>query len=212
LDEGLDTACIELCTDMGDCKSLLLIVESRFAPPFPLPQANDDRDTIPEGDRLIFNVSLNDTFDVSTDTLKLIESSQWGMLAEIGDGIFGYQGEDGFCGNDSFRYAICNPTGCDTATVQLNILCDELRVYSGFSPNGDGVNDAFRIDGLTLYPNNVLRVFNRWGNLVFEQQGYTNDWEGRWKGEELPDGTYFYVLELNNENQRRETGYVILHR
>ncbi|MEM1324221.1 MAG: hypothetical protein AAGG75_28440, partial [Bacteroidota bacterium] len=84
LDEGLDTACIELCTDMGDCKSLLLIVESRFAPPFPLPQANDDLDTIPEGDRLIFNVSLNDTFDVSTDTLKLIESSQWGMLAEIG--------------------------------------------------------------------------------------------------------------------------------
>ncbi|MEM9822867.1 MAG: gliding motility-associated C-terminal domain-containing protein, partial [Bacteroidota bacterium] len=88
----------------------------------------------------------------------------------------------------------------------------ELTIFSGFSPNGDGVNDFFQIRGIERFPNNSVLVFNRWGNEVFRSRGYTNDqgWDGRWEGKDLPDGTYFYVIEDGEGNQY--SGYVQIHR
>ena len=73
-----------------------------------------------------------------------------------------------------------------------------MVIYNGFSPNGDGVNDTFKIDGLEAYESHKLMVFNRWGNKVMESENYNNDWDGWWDEKRLPFGTYFYVLELNN--------------
>ena len=78
----------------------------------------------------------------------------------------------------------------------MQIDCAELVVNTGFSPNGDNVNDLFTIDGIDSFPNNNVCVFNRWGNRVFIMDGYTNanGWDGTWEGNHLPDGTYFYVI------------------
>ena len=75
-----------------------------------------------------------------------------------------------------------------------------LEMPTGFSPNGDGKNDNFVIHGIEVYPNNHLTVFNRWGNIVYQSDGYKNQWGGSDKsGNQLPAATYFVILEVNNK-------------
>ncbi|WP_304064551.1 gliding motility-associated C-terminal domain-containing protein [Pedobacter glucosidilyticus] len=89
-----------------------------------------------------------------------------------------------------------------------------IYIPEGFSPNGDGTHDNFVIEN----PNNdllLLEIYNRWGNLVFKDPNYQNTWNGISNqgiriGEDLPDGTYFYILIVNQ--QERYTGYITLKR
>jgi len=122
-----------------------------------------------------------------------------------------------FCGEiDSFMYYITTIGGSDTATVFVEVLCDELTIYNGFSPNGDGINDAFTIQGIDNFPNNTVCIFNRWGNQVFLKKGYTNNdpFNGIWNGKTLPDGTYFYLIEIEGEDglKKKFNGYLQIHR
>ncbi|MCM2302634.1 MAG: gliding motility-associated C-terminal domain-containing protein, partial [Flavobacteriaceae bacterium] len=80
-----------------------------------------------------------------------------------------------------------------------------LTIFNEFSPNDDGVNDYFSIKCVELYPNNKLEVYNRWGNKVYEKQGYNNNWDGTAntgnvvrRNEKLPVGTYYYVFNLGD--------------
>ena len=93
-----------------------------------------------------------------------------------------------------------------------------LTVYNEFSPNNDGVNDTFVIDCIQRFPNNRLEVYNRWGNLVFSQNGYKNNWTGISnnsavvnKGDGLPVGTYYYVLDIKDGSEPR-TGWLYINR
>jgi len=88
----------------------------------------------------------------------------------------------------------------------------------GFSPNGDGVHDTFTIEGLGLRPNNTLKIYNRWGALVYSKNNYNNTWDGTSdnkitikRAEGLPVGVYFYVLNFNDEG-KKWTGYIYLNR
>ncbi|APG64711.1 hypothetical protein LPB136_04755 [Tenacibaculum todarodis] len=88
-------------------------------------------------------------------------------------------------------------------TAETKPIC--LTIYNVFSPNGDGVNDYFKIDCLDKYPNNTLQIYNRWGREVYNVKGYDNKWTGISNGnnvinrkEGLPDGTYFYILNLGD--------------
>ena len=92
-----------------------------------------------------------------------------------------------------------------------------IKVYEGFSPGG--VNPTWIIDGITGFPNNQITVFNRWGNKVYEVNGYNNA-DRVWRGNanvssfgdnEVPDGTYFYIIDLGDGSKPR-TGYVIVNR
>ncbi|MCU0431677.1 MAG: gliding motility-associated C-terminal domain-containing protein [Cytophagaceae bacterium] len=96
--------------------------------------------------------------------------------------------------------------------VPDSTLLQELVVAPGLSPNGDGINDAWVInkpEGKKV----SLEVFNRWGNLVYENDDYNNDWEGKANNglvlgnQALPDGTYFYVIKVDG---LRRTGYLTL--
>jgi gliding motility-associated-like protein/uncharacterized repeat protein (TIGR01451 family) len=100
-----------------------------------------------------------------------------------------------------------------------------FEIFNGITPNNDGLNDFFRIDGIENYPNNNVQIFNRWGVLVFERDSYNNDGnafrgvsEGRTtvkKNDELPTGTYFYILRFTgNENPGKSSysGYLYLNR
>ena len=95
----------------------------------------------------------------------------------------------------------------------------ELRISQGLSPNGDGFNDYWAINGLIRFPQHVVKVFNRYGTLVFEASPYFNDWDatpnrGRvatGSDGKLPAGTYFYVIELEPGTQP-ETGYIYIAR
>jgi len=91
---------------------------------------------------------------------------------------------------------------------------NDLDIPEGVSPNGDQENDYFVVRGLESYPDNQITIYNRWGNIVYQQEGYQNDWEGNNnRGEALPDGTYYVVLSVNKGDERKTlTGYIDLRR
>ncbi len=97
----------------------------------------------------------------------------------------------------------------DTVTV---FIIDELAVlpHKVLSPNGDNINDFWEIDNIWHYPDARIKVFNRWGQVVFEANNYQNDWAGTApNGEELPQGAYFYIIEDPN-SQLKLSGHLNL--
>jgi gliding motility-associated-like protein len=92
--------------------------------------------------------------------------------------------------------AVSNPfiVVSDTCTAPLPI-----KIPNALTANGDGSNDVFYIYNIWLYPNNKLTVYNRWGSMVYETDGYVNNWDGTHKGEKLPVATYYYVLDLGKD-------------
>lgn len=98
-------------------------------------------------------------------------------------------------------------TGNNEATVTVEIgersnnECGFL--FNQFSPNGDGTNDFLYINCITdpEYADNTLEIYDRYGNQVFATKGYDNTWDGTRKNEQLPKGTYFYVLDLGDGSE-----------
>ena len=96
----------------------------------------------------------------------------------------------------------------------------KLVIYEGFSPNADDKNKKWIIGGIEEYPNNTVQIYNRWGNKVFEVKGYDNG-DNAWGSESamglilgkelVPDGTYFYILDLGDGSPLRK-GYITVHR
>jgi gliding motility-associated-like protein len=81
----------------------------------------------------------------------------------------------------------------DTIMVNIETLNCNLSVPNVVTPNGDNINDIFKINGLENFPNSALNVFNRWGKKIYASEDYKNDWKP-----EQNDGTYFYVLEVSD--------------
>jgi gliding motility-associated-like protein len=118
----------------------------------------------------------------------------------------------------TYSVLITNEFGCKTTlSVEVAVICDSLFVPNGFSPNDDGTNDGFVIDGIENYPGNKLWVYNRWGNLIYKAKDYDNHWDGVanvsgiYMGKKLPSGTYYFILDLNDGTKPR-AGYLILRR
>lgn len=105
---------------------------------------------------------------------------------------------------------ITDANGCQKDTTITLTQPEDITLPTGLSPNGDDANDTYVILGIDQHPDNTFKVFNRWGNLVYEKDDYANEWDGRNDaGEELPDGTYFVVFEADD---RQFATYVDLRR
>ena len=74
-------------------------------------------------------------------------------------------------------------------------------LFNQFSPNGDGSNDLLVINCIENFPGNRLEIFDRYGNRVFETTNYQNNWDGSGNGGPLPNGTYFYILNLGDGSE-----------
>jgi gliding motility-associated-like protein len=168
------------------------------------------------------NILAND-FDVEGDsiilTIQSVTSSRHGQATLSADGFVTYSSDRYYRGLDSLVYEICDtgtPAGCSQATVHFDIGDLPLRIYEGVSPNGDGVNEYWRMDGIDYYAENVVRVFDRYNNLVYEMNNYNNE-DRVWRGEanrgvfrgKLPEGVYFYSVKLSNDIPAL-SGFVIL--
>lgn len=100
---------------------------------------------------------------------------------------------------------------------------DEIEVFNVITPNGDGVHDVLRIGGIENFPNNTVKIFNRWGVLVFSTNAYGsngNVFDGTSLGratinqdEKLPTGTYFYIISYENNvgNTKQLSGYIYIN-
>lgn len=101
--------------------------------------------------------------------------------------------------------------GCSASDKILVSVLEMPKIPNAFTPNGDGSNDLWNIQYLESYPGAVITVVNRYGKQVFYSLGYTSPWDGRQDGNDLPSGTYYYVI--NPKNGRKPiTGYVSIIR
>jgi len=88
-----------------------------------------------------------------------------------------------------------------------------LVIPNAFSPNGDGFNDQWMIEGLELYTNVEMRIFDRWGSRVYYSPNAVNDpWDGTFDGRHLPIDSYHYIIDLNKEDEPAITGNVTIVR
>ncbi len=183
------------------------------------PIAENDVDSTSVGTPVTINVTDNDDFfGVTGWEITVVENPFNGTVTNNGDGTFEYTPNENFVGTDQFVYQICNTNCsdlCVTAIVTIKVGADagdECVLPTIFTPNGDGVNDQIIIYCLTEYPENELIVFNRWGDEVYREAGYLNTWEGTYDGQPLPQGTYFYILKLNDADNTVLQGYIMLKR
>jgi gliding motility-associated-like protein len=220
--------------NISTCQFSVNVINSNLPP-----TAVDDQYTVEEGVQLTGDVRAND-YDALVPRellkVKLGESTAHGKLVLNDNGTFTYISDVDFVGTDHFTYELCktidNSSLCDQATVTItvtkNISCD-FFIPNGFSPNGDGIDDLFKIRCLYNYPNAFIQIYTRSGIKVYEQKHYGNVdfwgsetdawWDGRttnkWNigGSILQAATYIYILELEEGNRNNvKTGTVFLSR
>ncbi|MDB5130940.1 MAG: hypothetical protein JWR02_689 [Mucilaginibacter sp.] len=126
--------------------------------------------------------------------------------------------------NSALLTPIASPT--DNTTYTLNIVSKScgtatstvfVRVYkkitvpNTFSPNNDGINDYWNIEALITYPESLLTVYDRYGQKIYQSTGYAKPWDGTGNGAPLPNGTYYYVIDLKNKTPKI-AGWVLIVR
>jgi gliding motility-associated-like protein len=94
-----------------------------------------------------------------------------------------------------YTVTVTDANGCQADSTFIITEPSVIEWMTGLTPNGDGFNDAYVIRGIEKYRSNTFKVFNRWGNVVYEKTNYTADWVGQnTDNEPLPDGTYFVIF------------------
>jgi gliding motility-associated-like protein len=222
---GTDSFTYIACDENGDCDTATVIINVISIIDA---SADNDQYTTNEDVSVDGNVSENDN-DTEAFTYTVTNEPDNGTVTMNEDGTFTYTPDPNFYGFDEFNYTACDENGenCVTATVTIIVVQiddDVLIVPAGFSPNGDMTNDSFHIENIDQFPGNNLKIFNRWGNIVYEKDGYNSseEWNGETEaggvvvGSKVPEGTYFYVLDpgpstLNPAlDQKVVSGYLVI--
>jgi gliding motility-associated-like protein len=136
------------------------------------------------------------------------------QLTGSGDGMYSWSPADSVS-----NATVANPTLVAKQNITLtltvadsiNAACtnsDDVTIFverpivvvNTFTPNRDGVNDDWVIKNIESFPRCLVKIYNRWGNLVWRSDGYSKPWDGvnMYNDQVLPDGTYFYIIELNS--------------
>ncbi len=215
---GIDSFSYILCDNQGSCDTATVYINISGSNMHPV--AVDDNfsfgDTLTE---TLLDVTAND-YDVENDSFFLAavvdidSNNNLGALTISDEAELVFTREPLACGSETFEYVICQPSvGCDTGLITVNISCpDNVFLPQGFSPDGDGINDQLVFTGLEYFAPASLKVFNRYGTLVYDNAAYENDWGGRNMNTDkgLPDGSYFYVLQL--ADKRKYNSYLVINR
>ncbi len=160
-------------------------------------------DLLPSGLQLVSSSATAGTYDPATQvwTIPSLNAGQSVVLTVVAEVL--PSGNYTSVANIEISTPLDVDTSNNSASVTLVPIC--LTVYNEFTPNNDGKNDLFRIDCIESHPNNELKVFNRYGALVYSKTHYENDWDGTAnvsgvvnRGDMLPTGTYFYVITIGD--------------
>jgi gliding motility-associated-like protein len=110
----------------------------------------------------------------------------------------------------TYRLQVKSPVGCTgTDAVTVRVL-KKVKPPNAFSPNGDGINDTWRIEHLDAYPGATVEVFNRYGQQVYFSNGYNRPWDGNVQGKPLPGGTYYWIIEPKNGREQMKGSVTII--
>jgi gliding motility-associated-like protein len=116
---------------------------------------------------------------------------------------------------EAIRYKVyaLNEYGCEeTDSVFIDVI-EDITIYNVFSPNGDGINEYFEIEHAEQFPEMLVEVYSRWGDLFFSTVGYDSGsrWDGNARGKEAPLGTYYYII-IPEPGAKPITGHVTIIR
>jgi gliding motility-associated-like protein len=97
---------------------------------------------------------------------------------------------------------VVSKSGCGTVTDTMHVFVyKDIFVPNAFTPNSDGTNDSWNIPALSAIPNFEVRVFNRYGQIVFHTRNTNKGWNGKFNGTDQPVGTYVYLINIDNGNR-----------
>ncbi|MEM9338638.1 MAG: Ig-like domain-containing protein, partial [Bacteroidota bacterium] len=227
---GTDVLRVSVCDvrPIASCAEVEVNIEVL---PYDLPTASSDSSELIQNQLQVIDVQQNDSVPSGGALITAIVSGPDNGTVEVlnGDSIV-YSPEPLFHGIDRLTYVICDNSGlagsnaCDSALVILSVLPDDainvLDIAQAISPNGDGILDTWVVPQLEFYPDNSVEIYNVLGDLIFKEAGYNNQdrvWAGqvnrgsRIGGNIVPNGTYYYVIELGNGSPKR-SGFVVLKR
>jgi len=109
-------------------------------------------------------------------------------------------------GSQYYVLEVSSPDGCGTAKDSAWVsLIEGLLIPSAFTPNGDGINDSWRIPGLAAYPDYRITIYDRWSNPVYDVSDIGKGWDGTQRGMPLPVGTYSYILKIKGKAPQKGT-------
>jgi gliding motility-associated-like protein len=115
----------------------------------------------------------------------------------------------------TYYVAVSNPEFCEGELFPVSITINAIPIGQPpnvFTPNGDGIADAWLIENIEQYPHSDVRVFNKWGGTVYSSVGYSDPWMGDFNGKPLPVGVYYYSIDLKDENSMLYYGFVTIIR
>ncbi|MDP2238375.1 MAG: gliding motility-associated C-terminal domain-containing protein, partial [Bacteroidales bacterium] len=204
----------DLFTTCQHSDTMMVIISGMNLPPV----ANPDYDTTKFQTPVVIHILPND-YDPENGalTVTICNNPLNGIVQINSDNTLTYLPYKGFSGDDSLCYRICDqgmPVLCDQTMVYIHVLpepsVNDLVIFNGVSPNNDGKNDTWYIKGIEDFPDNKVQIFNRWGDEIrsFERYDNTNVfWDATNKDNKLvPDGVYYYILEV--QNLKTFTGWI----
>lgn len=98
----------------------------------------------------------------------------------------------------TYVIVVTDTSGCVGTDTMILEVVPSIWFPDGFTPNGDGTNDVWVIDNIFLFPRCEVEVYDRWGIKLFRSVGYTTPFDGQYNGKDLPVGTYYYIIKLND--------------
>jgi hypothetical protein len=220
---------VDASGNTASCQYNIVVLNSNVPP-----IAEDDAYTVKESTELTGDVRANDSHvsvPVENLQVELVSTVSHGKLTINSSGSFSYTPVIDYIGTDHFTYRLCKDNIlCDEADVTITVTRNSdctISIPNGFSPDGDGLNEYFKIRCLYNYPNAVLKVFTRSGIQVYEQEHYGNIdfwgnekdawWNGqtgnKWNigGNVLMSASYIYILELEKGDKSSvKTGTVFI--
>ncbi|MFB9863661.1 PKD domain-containing protein [Rufibacter immobilis] len=100
--------------------------------------------------------------------------------------------------------------GCTNLDSMEVKVVKRLQIPTAFSPNADGTNDTWVLEGIQDYPLISIEIYNRWGQLVYSTRGYPSPWDGKRNGSDLPIGAYYYIIDPHNGLPKKSGPLTIL--
>jgi gliding motility-associated-like protein len=179
------------------------------------PEAVDDSYQIAYDQTFELEPVLNDLFAGEAEIIIDPADVERATIEDLGSNIFSFDPSPGFVGEIFFPYLLVHEVCRDKFSeglIRIRISdADDCFGVNVITPNGDGINDLLFFPCLEnpLFPRNKLTVFNQWGDEVYSASPYRNDWQGTYRGRDLPVGTYYYILDLRNGSTPLRDFFVI---
>ncbi len=191
--------------------------------------SDKDKDGLDDGFEgvLVIDKDVNDKFNDPYSDLPNTDGDEESNYRDTDDDDDGIEtrdedlnGDGDYTNDDADGDGI--PDYLDSDLIELN--AETIEVFNVVTPNGDGIHDILKINGLENYPNNSLKIFNRWGVLVYTTNAYGtegNYFDGTSNGRvtvnqdnQLPVGTYFYILDYEEAAGKRKSlsGYIYINK